>query len=36
VIKDAQRFDYVGDRDPAVADEKQVFPFFLSAVAEKL
>ena len=29
VIKDAQRFDYVGDRDPAVADEKQVFPVLL-------
>jgi hypothetical protein len=29
VIKDAQRFDYVGDRDPAVAGEKQVFPVLL-------
>jgi hypothetical protein len=26
VVEDAQRLDHIGDRDPAVADEKQVLP----------
>src|SRR5688572_10632083 len=29
VVKDTQRLDHVGDCDPAVADEEQVFPVFL-------
>lgn len=28
VVEEPQRFDGVGDRDPAVADEKQVFAVF--------
>jgi hypothetical protein len=36
VVEDAQRLDRVGDRDPPVADEEQVFPLSLSTAEEKL
>ena len=33
VVEDAQRLDHVGDRDPAVEDEKQVFPVAVGTTA---